>query len=303
MTSPLTHVPVMLEECLQLLNPAPGKTYVDGTLGLAGHSLEIVKRITPGGHLIGLDWDTSMLAEAKHRLAATTGVQITLFHSDYRELAACVRKAIGEKGVNGILLDLGLNNAQITDPTRGISFLTDGPLDMRMDRSRGESAAALLNRLPAKEIERILRENANENWSKKIAEIIEDRRKLKPLETTNDLVQCVFAAIPPAKREKRIHPATRTFQAVRVEINRELDDLESAMREAAETLAVGGVLVVLSYHSGEDRATKHCFRELPAEEFQSLTKKPQTPSDAEVARNPKSRSAKLRAVTRISKPS
>jgi 16S rRNA (cytosine1402-N4)-methyltransferase len=163
-------------------------------------------------------------------------------------------------------------------------------------RGQKEPASTLLNRLEAKEIERILWEYGNERWARRIAQVIVDRRKIKPLETTQDLVQCVLAAIPAAKREKRIHPATRTFQAVRIAVNRELEGLEEALARIAECLAPEGVLVVLSYHSGEDRIVKHTFRELAEKHFELMTKKPLRPSQEEIQRNPASRSAKLRAI-------
>jgi 16S rRNA (cytosine1402-N4)-methyltransferase len=201
---------------------------------------------------------------------------------------------------NGILMDLGLNSAQIEDPERGIAFKNEGPLDMRMDRSSGEPASALLNRLSAVEIERILFDLGDERWAKAIARSIVDRRKKMPLRTTSDLVEAVLAAVPAGARDRRIHPATRTFQAVRIAVNRELDGLEGAFRDAAAKLAPGGTLAVLSYHSGEDRAAKIAFRELAQEGFEDLFRKPCQPTSEEIARNPRSRSAKLRAVRRIS---
>ncbi len=297
----LTHIPVMLAEVLEELDLAPGATVVDGTIGLAGHSLRIAERIKPGGLLIGLDWDESMLEVARGRLKDVEGVTARLFHADYRELPERLVEACEEAGrpplADGILLDLGLNNAQIEDEERGFSFRGEGPLDMRMDRSRGEPASAMLNRLGPAEIERLLTVYGDERWARKIAQVIVERRKAAPLHTTADLVDCVLAAIPAALREKRIHPATRTFQAMRIAVNHELDKLEECMTSAARCLAPGGVMAVLAYHSGEDRAVKHSFRELSRKEaFTELHKKPLTPSEAEVRDNPKSRSAKLRAI-------
>lgn len=296
--SNLSHVPVMVAETLELFALQPGMSVADGTLGLAGHAREFCQRISPAGTFIGLDWDTEMLAEAKSRLASLSEVNQHFFHADYRELAECIRAVVGDRGVNAVFLDLGLNNAQITDPRRGISFLQDGPLDMRMDRSRGEPASAFLNRATARQIEQVLRTFGDERWGKRIAEVVVDRRKEKPLRTTHDLVDCIMAAVPPAMRDKRIHPATRSFQAVRIYVNSELDDLESAITDAATCLADQGVLVVLSYHSGEDRATKVAFRALDPQHFEILTRKPLTPTPQEVAANGKSRSCKLRAVRR-----
>lgn len=298
--SPLEHVPVMLGETLEIFSLESGLTVADGTLGLAGHAREFCARIAPGGTLIALDWDAVMLAEAKQRLLETA-VTTHFFHTDYRDLARCVAEVTGDRGADRIFLDLGLNNAQIMDPERGISFLHDGPLDMRMDRRQPETAATFLNRATARQIEEVLREFGDERWAKRIAEVIVDRRKLTPLATTADLVDCIMAAVPPAMRDKRLHPATRSFQAIRIYINHELDELEEAITDAARSLAVSGIMVVLSYHSGEDRATKVAFKGLDTNEFEILTKKPLVPTPQEVARNSKSRSCKLRALRRKAK--
>ncbi len=289
------HEPVFLQEVLELLPLRPGALIVDGTLGLGGHSIEIIKQISPGGTLVGLDWDGEMLAEAGRRIGAPDAVAIELVNVDYREIG----EVLDGRKADGILLDLGLNNAQIEDSQRGISFRQEGPLDMRMDRNAGEPASALLNRLTANQIENILRNNADEKWARRIAQIIVETRREKPLKTTTDLVDCVLRAIPVGARDKRIHAATRTFQAIRIEVNRELEGLEEAVTDAAECLAPDGVLVALSYHSGEDRAVKHAMKDLATKNFTELFKKPRVPSDDEISRNPKSRSAKLRAIRRL----
>ncbi|HRI44905.1 MAG TPA: 16S rRNA (cytosine(1402)-N(4))-methyltransferase RsmH [Fimbriimonadaceae bacterium] len=298
------HEPVMLMEVLSVLPLRPGAAVVDGTLGLAGHAREMAKRIAPGGWILGLDWDEEMLKEAGSRLEGIEGVETTLRKADYRELPEVLSQeaALRHRAAqaDAILLDFGLNSAQIDDPNRGISFREDGPLDMRMDRSKGESASSLLNRLSPIEIERILEEYGDENWAKRIAQVIVDRRKNKPLRTTQDLVDCVLAAVPPSMREKRIHPATRTFQAVRIAVNHELDDLQETIESIANMLAPDGVLCVLSYHSGEDRAAKRAMRDLAKIGFDEIIKKPLVPTPEELAVNPKSRSAKLRAIRRQS---
>lgn len=289
------HDPAMLNEVLEVLNLKPGDVVVDGTVGLAGHSLEFARLIAPMGHIVGFDWDASMLDIAKARLGEISDVKVTFVNRDFRTMS----EEMEELGVtaNGILLDLGLNSAQIDDPTRGISFLQDGPLDMRMDRTSGEPAAALLNRLTPAQIERGLRDFGDERWANAIARKIVERRKTQPLRTTADLVECVLAAVPIRARDKRIHPATRTFQAVRVMTTGELDELEGAIVACAECLAPNGTLVVLSYHSGEDRAAKNAFRELAETgEFKEIYKKPIGPTEEEVRRNARSRSAKLRAL-------
>lgn len=302
-----SHVSVMVPEVLEALAPRAGMLAVDGTLGLAGHALEIAKRISPEGVLVGLDWDEQMIAIARERIeAAAPEVEVQIFHVDYRELreslAEACKKANREFGADAILLDLGLNNAQLEDPERGISFRFDGPLDMRMDQSTGEPASAVLNRLSVGEIEQLIWDLGDERWARRIAQVIVERRKSAPLRTTFDLVDCVLAAIPAAKRDKRIHPATRVFQAVRVYVNRELEELEDAISDAAQCLNVGGTIAVLSYHSGEDRACKHAFRSLSATKtFEELYRKPLTPTEQEVQVNPKSRSAKLRGLRRLSK--
>ena len=290
------HDPAMLAETLEHLALRGGMVVVDGTLGLAGHAIEFAARIAPGGTLVGLDWDQSMLALATERLGAPEGVALQLVHTDYRGLPE-VLDGLGLKA-DAILLDLGLNSAQIDDPERGIAFSKEGPLDMRMDRSTGEPASAMLNRLAPGEIERGLKEYGDENWARAIAKVIVERRKSAPLRTTTDLVESVLAAIPVGARDRRIHPATRTFQAVRIMVNGELEELEEAIAQAARSLAPGGRMVVLSYHSGEDRAAKRAFRSLRREGFTELTDGPVGPTETEIRRNPRSRSAKLRAVAR-----
>lgn len=318
MTADLHHDPVMLAEVLQFLEIQPGDQVVDGTLGLAGHARVMLERALPGGALLATDWDQAMLNEARAKLA---GMPVVLVHGDYR----CIPEVMAEmesggakldqRGASGwqvvetsaslkshndaILLDLGLNSAQIDDPSRGISFLEEGPLEMRMDRSKGESAAAFLNRASEDQIERVLREYGEERWSRRIAKIILERRKKAPLKTTADLVECVLAAVPAAMRDKRLHPATRTFQGLRIHVNGELEDLDEAIEAIALTLAPGGRMVVLAYHSLEDRAVKNAFRRLAEEEdFEERTRKPLVPTAEEVARNRRSRSAKLRAIKR-----
>jgi 16S rRNA (cytosine1402-N4)-methyltransferase len=296
----LRHDPVMIREVLEVLDLRPGGVVVDGTLGLAGHAKEMARAVAPGGVLVGLDWDETMLAEARRRLEEAgrenPGTRIELVHADYREMPAAM-EGLGLRA-DGILLDLGLNSAQIEDPERGIAFKTEGPLDMRMDRSKGEPAAALLNRLGPVELERLLWDFGDERWAKAIARQIVERRRENPLRTTTDLVDAVLAAVPPGARDKRIHPATRTFQAIRVAVNRELDELDEAIRGAAMCLAPGGRLAVLSYHSGEDRAAKTVLRDLAGQGWEDVFRKPATPTAEEISRNPRSRSAKLRAVRR-----
>lgn len=289
------HVPVMLSQVLDLLDPQPGEFVVDGTVGHGGHAWELALRIGKEGTLVAFDWDEAMLETARARLADAPCK--TLFvHADYREVPSWVAKN-HPAGPDCVLLDLGVNWEHFADPTRGFTFQEDAPLDMRMDRSRGEPAAAWLNRASFDEIRRVLSEYGGERHAAAIAKKIMERRRRGAMKTTQDLVQAVLDAIPPRLRERRIHPATRTFQAVRIVVNRELEGLEDAIRAIALTLREGGRMAVLSYHSGEDRATKLAFRSL-GDEFETLTKKPLRPSGAEVATNPSARSARLRAVRR-----
>ena len=294
----MRHDPVMLQEIVELLALRPGSVVVDGTLGLGGHTRRFIERVSPGGAVIGLDWDAAMLAEARARLGEPTEVRLHLVQASFED----IDRVLGELGLraDGVLLDLGLNSAQVDDPSRGMSFVGDGPLDMRMDRSSGEPAAALLNRAAPGEIERALLEYGDERWARAIARAVVARRKVSPLRTTADLVRCVMDAIPPGARDRRIHPATRTFQAVRIWVNGELDLLEAALQRAAATLADGGVLAVLSYHSGEDRIVKHVFRALSeGGAYEELVRKPLVAQPEEVRANPRARSAKLRARRRL----
>src|SRR5579862_6340901 len=231
MNEHMVHRPVMVEEVLRDLDLKPGSVVVDGTLGLGGHSSRFLEAISPKGILVALDWDAAMLEEAEKRLRENYGTRVELVHSDFRRIPQ-VLTDLGLRA-NAIFLDLGLNSAQIDDPSRGIGFKEEGPLDMRMDRSSGEPASALLNRLAPQQIEKILWDLGDERWAKVIARQIVERRKAKPLTTITDLVEAVLAAVPPGARDKRIHPATRTFQAVRIAVNRELEGLAEAVAQAA----------------------------------------------------------------------
>lgn len=290
------HQPVMLAEVLELLAPAPGAIIVDGTVGHGGHAAALLEATGGTGTLFAFDWDEAMLRHAEQRLANTPGVK-HFVHADFRAIPNLVRERLSS-GVDAVLLDLGVNVEHFEDSTRGFAFLKDAPLDMRMDRTSGETAAAWLNRASIEEIRRALREFGGERHALAIAKRIVARRAQGRMKTTHDLVEAVLDAIPPRLREKRIHPATRTFQAVRIVVNRELEGLEEACVAIAGTLKPGGRMVVLSYHSGEDRAVKHAFRSLDREDYTLLTRKPLRPSTAEVAANPSARSARLRAIQR-----
>lgn len=298
MTEAPNHDPVMINEVFSSMSLAPGMVYLDGTVGLGGHSIRAAELISPGGTLIGIDRDESMLEIAKKRLSQYTSIKVSLHHSEFRNIP----DILGADGLmaDGILLDLGLNSAQLDDVDRGFSFQAEGPLDMRMDRSIGETASDLLNRLSLFEIETILFQFGDERWSRAIALKIVERRQSKPLNTTQDLIDCVLGAVPAKAREVRIHPATRTFQAVRIAVNREFGDLGNSIVQAAECLANQGVLVVLTYHSGEDKIVKNAFKQLDSDRFSDVYKKPLVPSSNEILINRRARSAKLRAIRRVS---
>lgn len=305
----------MLNECLTLLDPKPGEIFVDATLGLGGHAEAVISRLSPGGTLIGFDWDEKMLTIAEKRLKSeAVSVKLIFVHSDYRSLTTRLQE-IGFTQVDKILFDLGLNSAQMDDPERGIAFRYEAPLDMRMDQTKPDTASDLLNRLPQTEIERILREYGEERFARSIAKQIVERRQQGKMNTTTDLVGAVLAGTPAAAKHGKIHPATRTFQAVRIAVNDELDELEKAIEDAASFLSLNGRVCALTYHSLEDRAVKHAFQRLngkcecpprlpqcvcgAVKRVDILTKKPLVPSQEEVRNNPRSRSAKLRAAQKI----
>lgn len=284
------HVPVLLAEVLELLAVRPGGFHVDGTLGLGGHAEAVLERSSPDGALFAVDRDPAALAHAARRLARF-GDRVALGHADFRELPELLHK----RGLppDGILLDLGVSSMQLDDPARGFSFRNDGPLDMRLDPTRGAPAAELVNRLPEQELADVIYRFGEEHASRRIARAIVARR---PFHTTLALADVVRRA---AGRPRRgIDNATKTFQALRIAVNEELDDLGATLHRLADCLAPGGRLAVISFHSLEDRAVKYAFRELAARGYSLLTKKPVIASEDEQRSNPRSRSAKLRAVRR-----
>lgn len=309
------HIPVMLAECLEALQLAPGRRVVDTTLGGGGHSRAIAEAIAPGGVLLALDQDAEAIREAQSVLAdAPDTVDLRLRQVNFAGIAAAVA-AEGFAGVDGVLLDLGVSSHQLDTAGRGFAFRYVGALDMRMDQSDDEiaTAADLVNTLPEAELARIFFEYGEESRSRRIAAEIVTRRKAKPLQTTEDLVDAVRATMPMRTRSGEIHPATKVFQALRIAVNRELDVLEVALRGAASVLAPGGRLVVMSYHSLEDRIVKNTFAELSGKRVETdlpdaeprpepilmvLTKKPIAPTDEETRKNPRARSAKLRIAER-----
>jgi 16S rRNA (cytosine1402-N4)-methyltransferase len=288
----------MVAEVLELLAIPSGATIVDCTVGHGGHASAMLAAAGPAGRLIGFDWDEEMLAVASETLK-NYGEGCLLVRSDFRA-APSYRQQHFKDGANAVLLDLGVNLQHFADESRGFSFQYDSQLDMRMARDEQETASAWLGRATEQQIVRTLRELGGERHAGRIARQIVERRREGKMKRTSDLVDAVVAAIPPRLRDKRIHPATRTFQAIRIQVNRELDGLDDAIAALANCLCLGGRMAVLSYHSGEDGAAKHAFKSVSATgEFRLLTRTPIRPQDAEVKENPSARSAKLRAIERI----
>lgn len=293
------HRPVMLEEVLAWLRPRAGGLYLDGTIGAGGHSRGILEASGPDGRVIGLDRDAVAVAAARETLSAF-GDRALIRQAGYREAAETVRDATA-RGLDGALLDLGVSSMQLDQAARGFSFMAEGPLDMRMDQREPRTAADLVNRLPEKELARILFEYGEERYSRRIARAIIRRRESAPILTTLALVDVLRGTVPPAYLHGRLHFATRTFQALRIAVNHELEDLGSSLRLVAGLLRPGGRFVVLSFHSLEDRIVKHTFRALAGgvdAGFVVLTKRPIEPSERECDENPRARSAKLRVIER-----
>ena len=290
------HVPVLLKEAIDFLAVRRGGTYIDATVGLGGHSYEIAKRLGVAGHLIGLDKDPAALKIAREGL--TRGEDwptITLLHRSFAEIAKGQRPAT----IDGILADVGVSSLQLDDATRGFSFQADGPLDMRMDPQSERSAEQVVNHLDERQLADVIYEFGEERRSRRIARAI---CRSRPIRSTAHLADVISAAARPMNSEKRrIHPATRTFQALRIFVNRELDDLRALLEAAPRILKPGGRVVVISFHSLEDRIVKDAFREGAVQNkyFRVLTKKPVTATELESDRNPRARSAKLRAAERI----
>jgi 16S rRNA (cytosine1402-N4)-methyltransferase len=291
------HVPVLVDEVRALLQPERGGTFVDCTVGLGGHARMLLDH--GAARLIGIDRDTDALAKAGAALAKF-GDRVTLVHADYREIDR-VLDAHGVAAVSGVLADLGVSSMQLDAEGRGFSFRRDEPLDMRMDRTSGETAADLIDRVDETELADVIFQFGEERRSRQVARAIVAARQQGRIETTGRLADIVRRAVA-ARSWQRIDPATRTFQALRIWVNRELDGLESFIGTSAARLQADGRMAVIAFHSLEDRVVKHTFRRLSREEsvLQVLTKHPVIASDAEAAANPRARSAKLRAAVRLS---
>jgi 16S rRNA (cytosine1402-N4)-methyltransferase len=306
------HLSVLPDEVIRFLEPVDGKTYLDGTLGGGGHAALILEK-APEALLVGIDRDQAALAAAGARLAIY-GERIRLLHGDFADVAGHLN-SLGIPSLDGFILDLGVSSYQLDTRERGFSFQQDAPLDMRMDTSSGETAADLVNELPERELGRIISEYGEERWAKRIASFIAKERTDSLITTTFRLVDIIKGAVPKAKWDERIHPATRTFQALRIAVNSELESLERGMRAALDLLKPGGRGVIISFHSLEDRIVKHIFREYAAgctcprqmpvcvcgkqPRVKVLTNRPVTATQAEINENPRARSAKLRAVEKL----
>lgn len=294
------HVSVLLKEAIDFLAIRRGGTYIDATVGLGGHSYEIASRLGPQGHLIGFDKDTHALELAEQKLSRIGGdnrPKITLLHASYAELPQSVPPA----SADGLLADLGVSSLQFGDPARGFSFQAEGPLDMRMDPQGDRTADQVVNRMREEDLANVIYEFGEERRSRRIARAIV---RARPIRTTAHLAQVISAALRSMKKDRgareKIHPATRTFQAIRIYVNRELDDLKALLAAAPSVLRPGGRLVVISFHSLEDRIVKDALRDgARAGIYNVLTKKPVEATEEEIDRNPRSRSAKLRAAEKI----
>ena len=307
------HISVMPEEVLQFLLPRPGGIYVDGTLGGGGHAGLILEQSGPDGQLIGFDRDPAALAAAGERLQRF-GARVDLVHDNFSGLRHHLSR-LGISGVDGILLDLGVSSHQLDTPERGFSFQIDAPLDMRMNPTEGESAADLVNGITEEELATIIFRFGEERWARRIAKMIVAARLEAPIMSTGQLANIISRAIPRKAQEERIHPATRTFQALRIAVNQELASLEAALTAMVDMLLPGGRVVVISFHSLEDRIVKETFRSFtgrctcPREfprcvcgaraQLKVLTSRPVMASAVETAANPRARSAKLRAAERL----
>lgn len=305
------HVPVMVQAVIDYLVAGRGGVYLDCTVGTGGHAAEILEATSPDGRLIGIDLDRQALALAEENLSPY-GERVSLFYGNFADLGQILSQQ-GISEVDGVLMDLGVSSLQLDVPARGFSFRQCGPLDMRMDQTAGQPISHVLNRESAAELARIIRELGEERWAKRIAARIVETREKTPLETTKQLADIVVKAIP--RPAGNIHPATRTFQSLRMFINRELTNLESGLEQAVPALKSGGRICVIAFHSLEDRIVKRKFRALERgcicppgtpvcvcgrkPELRLLTRRPVTPGEEEINVNPRCRSAKLRAAVRI----
>lgn len=307
------HMSVLLEACIEGLNIKEAGIYVDGTLGGAGHAKEVCKRLSNKGHFIGIDQDNDALMVCKERLK-DVAPHVDIVKSNFER----VKEVLDElhiAGIDGMLIDLGVSSHQLDEASRGFSYMQDAKLDMRMNQDSDFSAYEVINAYTEDEIYRVIRDFGEEKWAKRIAQFIVKKRIEAPIQTTYELVEVIKEAIPYKARKEGSHPAKRTFQAIRIEVNREIDIIEPTIRNAVQKLNKGGRLCIITFHSLEDRIVKHvfknledpctCLKNLPMcacgklPEVKVITRKPIVPSDRELEYNPRSRSAKLRIVEKI----
>ena len=308
----LTHRPVLLDECIRALEIKPEGLYLDGTLGRAGHSREIARRLT-GGRLICVDRDEAALAAARERLGKWMD-RVELVHSNFSRIDG-ILDGLGLDKADGMLFDLGVSSPQLDDPARGFSYMADAPLDMRMDQRESLSAQEVVNRWSQEELRRILVRYGEERYASQIASAIVRRREDKPIRTTLELVEVIKSAMPGKALREKQHPAKRTFQAIRIAVNDELSSVDRMIQEAVPRLKPGGRLAVITFHSLEDRIVKTglsafakgctCPPDFPVcvcgkkPEIKLLSRKPILPGEAELAENPRARSAKLRVAEKL----
>ncbi|HHY38846.1 MAG TPA: 16S rRNA (cytosine(1402)-N(4))-methyltransferase RsmH [Clostridia bacterium] len=300
------HQPVMVRQVIEALRPHPGGVYVDCTLGDGGHAKAIAERCMPGGRVIGIDRDREALERAKERLSGFGG-SVDIVHGVFSDLESIAQRCLGSSSgvVDGILFDLGVSSLQVERAERGMSYWSSGPLDMRMDTSSGVTAKDLVNSLSQEELRRIIQTYGEERWAPRIARFIVSARKRKPIETTDELAAVIKEAIPARFRRSGPHPARRTFQALRIAVNWELDHLKKGLLASIRVSKPKARICVISYHSLEDRIVKETFRDSATADsglLEIITPKPLVPPEEEVAINPRSRSAKMRVAERTAKP-
>lgn len=302
------HVSVLLNECIENLNIKEDGVYVDCTMGGAGHSKEIVKRLSDKGLFIGFDQDKNAIATAKERLSEYSD-RVKFVHSNFENIKEELEK-LGVDKIDGVLADLGVSSHQLDEADRGFSYMHDAPLDMRMDIRQSFSAYDVVNTYSEEDLARIIRDYGEDNWAKRIAKFIVEERQNKPIENTGELVEVIKKAIPKKARIDGPHPAKRTFQAIRIEVNNELGVINKMIRDAVSMMNKGGRVCIITFHSLEDRIVKNEFKELSlscicppslpicqcdkVSEVKVITRKPILPSDEEIEMNPRARSAKLR---------
>lgn len=307
------HKSVLLDETIESLNIKPDGVYIDGTLGGAGHASKICEGLSPQGILIGIDQDKDALEVSKERLEKFKNKKYFVY-SNFSRIKDVIA-ALGISQVDGVLLDIGVSSYQLDEGSRGFSYMQDAPLDMRMDTTREFCAENVVNEYEEEALARIIYEYGEEKWAKRIANFIVREREKKRIQTTGELVEIIKNAIPAPARRRGPHPAKRTFQAIRIEVNNELGILEQTIRDISEILNVGGRICIITFHSLEDRIVKNAFKELstackcPAEYpicrcngrsvLRVITKKPILPSEDELAANPRARSAKLRVAEKV----